>query len=115
MIRAKPIKELGDKVFDTTEIDKIFDAFVNTTKVYRDKLNHDDSLMFLCDIATLKRHIIESENNMCVEHGYSFPCPFCGGKGVQTVRWNSFTTRKNLIIKLSDKELLWFRMRIPHV
>jgi hypothetical protein len=69
----------GDKVFDTTEIDKIFDAFVNTTKVYRDKLNHDDSLMFLCDIATLKRHIIESENNMCVEHGYSFPCPVCDG------------------------------------
>jgi UDP-glucose 4-epimerase len=26
-----------------------------------------------------ERHIIESENNMCVEHGYSFPCPVCDG------------------------------------
>lgn len=65
---------------EAKDLDKIFDTFIKITKVYRDKLNHVDSCIFMCDIATLKKQILNSENKMCVEHGCNYPCSVCDGE-----------------------------------
>jgi hypothetical protein len=64
-------------------IDIIFNIFIEKTKVYREKLNHIDRGMFMCDVETLKKQIQEAENlddgmsHLCEVHGYVFPCPVC--------------------------------------
>ena len=64
---------------NNAELYLLFSEFIDKTKVYRDKLNPTDARMFLCDINTLKKTIVESEKG-CVEHGYFYPCPVCDGE-----------------------------------